>query len=75
MFLLVGQQIAAVIRGLRAYPASTITTAVIVSLGVVLLLRPLWLILTQSLPHTMHTRRGRAAPRDDDHLTGARWSC
>ena len=42
----------------------------IVSLGVVLLLRPLWLILTQSLPHTVHTRRGRAAPRDDDHLTG-----
>ncbi len=70
VFLLVGQQIAAVIRGLRAYPASTITTAVIVSLGVVLLLRPLWLILTQSLPHTVHTRRGRVTPRDDDHLTG-----
>ena len=70
VFLLVGQQIAAVIRGLRAYPATTITTAVIVSLGVVLLLRPLWLVLTQSLPHTVHTRRGRAAPHDDQHLTG-----
>jgi CPA1 family monovalent cation:H+ antiporter len=70
VFLLVGQQIAAVIRGLRAYPVGTIVTAVIVSLGVVLLLRPLWLILTQSLPHTLHVRRGRAASHDDAHLSG-----
>ncbi len=70
VFLLVGQQIAAVVRGLRAYPAATITTAAIVSLGVVLLLRPLWLVLTQSLPHILHTRRRRAAARDDQHLTG-----
>jgi CPA1 family monovalent cation:H+ antiporter len=70
VFLLVGQQIAAVIRGLRAYPLGTIVTAVIVSLAVVLLLRPLWLILTQSLPHTLHVRRGRAASHDDAHLSG-----
>ena len=56
VFLLVGQQIAPVIRGLKAYPAGTIVAAVAVSLGVVLLLRPLWLALTQSLP------RGRAQP-------------
>jgi CPA1 family monovalent cation:H+ antiporter len=70
VFLLIGQQIAPVVRGLRAYPAVTITTAAIVSLGVVLLLRPVWLVLTQSVPNILRTRRGRAAASDDQHLTG-----
>src|SRR6266536_522283 len=69
VFLLVGQQIAPVIRGLKAYPTSTIIAAVAVSLGVVLLLRPLWLALTQSLPRMLRGRMGRAV-RDDRYLSG-----
>jgi monovalent cation/hydrogen antiporter len=64
VFLLIGQQIVPVVRGLRAYPVSTITAAVLVTVGVVVLLRPLWLVLTQHLPGALHTRlglRGRAA--------------
>jgi CPA1 family monovalent cation:H+ antiporter len=69
VFLLVGQQIAPVIRGLKAYPTSTIVAAVAVSLGVVLLLRPLWLAVTQSLPRAVRHRRGRDIP-DDQYLSG-----
>ena len=61
VFLLIGQQIVPVIRGLRPYPASTITAAVLVTVGVVLLLRPVWLILTQHLPGALHTRLGLQA--------------
>jgi len=70
VFLLVGQQIAPVIRGLKAYPVSTILAAVAVSLGVVLLLRPLWLALTQSVPRALNRRLGRAATRGDQYLSG-----
>ena len=74
VFLLIGQQLLPVVRGLKAYPASTITGAVILTLGVVLLLRPLWLLLTQLLPGALHTRLGGAAktgsPRDSRRLRG-----
>ena len=70
VFLLVGQQIAPVIRGLKAYPVSTILAAVAVSLGVVLLLRPLWLALTQSVPRALNRCLGRAATRGDQYLSG-----
>ncbi len=59
VFLLIGQQIVPVVRGLKAYPASTIWAAAAVSLGVVLLLRPLWLATTQSLPRALRRRRGQ----------------
>lgn len=74
VFLLIGQQLLPVVRGLKAYPTSTIAWAVIVTLSVVLLLRPLWLLLTQSLPGALHTRLGGAArtgsPRDSRRLRG-----
>ncbi|MDG4824621.1 Na+/H+ antiporter [Asanoa sp. WMMD1127] len=56
VFLLIGQQLPRVIRGLEQYALSTIVIAVSISVGVVLLLRPLWLLLTQSLPRSLHTR-------------------
>ncbi len=63
VFLLIGQQIVPVIRGLRAYPTSTIATAVTVTVGVVLLLRPVWLALTQHLVRKgPHRRREQALP-------------
>ncbi|GAA4456014.1 Na+/H+ antiporter [Phytohabitans houttuyneae] len=58
VFLLIGQQLPAVVRGLAKYETSTIVVAVAISVGVVLLLRPLWLMLTQSLPRSLHTRLG-----------------
>ncbi|MEU2986402.1 MULTISPECIES: Na+/H+ antiporter [Micromonospora] len=65
VFLLIGQQLPAVMRGLRQYETSTIVIAVAVSVGVVLLLRPAWLILTQWLPRSLHTRLGGVAEQDD----------
>jgi monovalent cation/hydrogen antiporter len=58
VFLLIGQQIGPVVRGLRAYPASTVAVAVAVTVGVVLLLRPLWLVITQHLPGALRMRLG-----------------
>jgi Na+/H+ antiporter len=69
VFLLIGQQAVAVLQGLRAYDTSTIVTATAVTVGVVLLLRPLWLVLTQSLPRQLHLRLG-GDDRDDVRLTG-----
>ncbi|MFF5291935.1 Na+/H+ antiporter [Paractinoplanes globisporus] len=58
VFLLIGQQLPDVVDRLHEYETSTIWIAVGVSVGVVLLLRPLWLALTQLLPRRMHSRLG-----------------
>ena len=56
VFLLIGQQLPNVIRGLGDYATSTIATASAITVGVVLLLRPLWLWLTEHLPQSLHMR-------------------
>ncbi|TFV88919.1 Na+/H+ antiporter [Blastococcus sp. CT_GayMR16] len=56
VFLLIGQQLPTVIRGLGEYETSTIVTASAITVGVVLLLRPLWLWLTEHLPQSLHMR-------------------
>src|SRR5258706_352745 len=53
-----------------ALPAATVVTATVVSLGVVLLLRPLWLVLAQALRGALHRRLGKATARNDHRLTG-----
>ena len=58
VFLMIGQQLPNVVRGLSQYETSTIVIAVAISVGVVLLLRPLFLVLTQMLPIALHTRLG-----------------
>ncbi|GAA4596737.1 CPA1 family monovalent cation:H+ antiporter [Actinoplanes octamycinicus] len=58
VFLLIGQQMRTVIQELDQYETSTIVIALAVTLGVVLILRPLWLVLTQLLPRSLHTRLG-----------------
>jgi monovalent cation/hydrogen antiporter len=68
VFLLIGQQLPEVVRGLDQYSTTTIVVAVGITVGVVLLLRPLWLVLTQSLPRSLHTRLGTGEP--GDRLTG-----
>ncbi|MBE7189318.1 Na+/H+ antiporter [Jatrophihabitans endophyticus] len=62
VFLLIGQQLPEVIDGLHDYPAGTVAVAVVVTVGIVLVLRPLWLVLTQLLPRSLHARLGG----DDD---------
>src|SRR3954453_13346556 len=58
VFLLIGQQMPEGIRGLGQYEISTIVVASSVTVGCMLLLRPLWLLLTESLPRSMHSRLG-----------------
>jgi CPA1 family monovalent cation:H+ antiporter len=58
VFLLIGQQLPGVMDELSQYKTSTIVIAVSITVGVVLLLRPLWLMLTQLLPKSLHTRLG-----------------
>ncbi|MGN9909292.1 Na+/H+ antiporter [Phytohabitans sp. LJ34] len=72
VFLLIGQQLPAVVRGLARYDTSTIVIAVAITVGVVLLLRPLWLMLTQSLPRSLHTWLGSeaAGERQSQRLNG-----
>jgi Na+/H+ antiporter len=60
VFLLIGQQLPPVISGLGAYDTSTIVVAAAITIGCVLLVRPLWLLLTESLPRSMHSRLGGA---------------
>ncbi|OBH55622.1 sodium:proton antiporter [Mycobacterium sp. E2479] len=66
VFLLIGQQLPAMIEGLRGRPPSTIVVAVAVTTAVVLLMRPLWLLFTQSLPRQLHTRLGNVSTNPDD---------
>ena len=74
VFLLIGQQLPAVVGNLAEYSGSTIAIAVAISVGVVLLLRPLWLVLTQLLPRSLHTRLGGedASADEDDGSARAR---
>lgn len=58
VFLLIGQQLPPVVRGLSNYTVGTIAAAAAISVGLVLVLRPLWLMLTQLLPRSLHTRLG-----------------
>ena len=58
VFLLIGQQLPEVIDGLDEYTTGTIWAAAGISVGGALLIRPLWLLLTQSLPRSLHLSLG-----------------
>lgn len=66
VFLVIGQQLPAILHGLRGYQPSTVVVAVAVTTAAVLLVRPLWLLLTQSLPRPLHTRLGNVTGAADD---------
>jgi monovalent cation/hydrogen antiporter len=66
VFLLIGQQLPTVVDELSRYRISTIVIALAITLGVVLLLRPLWLFATQMLPRSLHTRLGGEDAAEDD---------
>ncbi|WP_091202352.1 Na+/H+ antiporter [Micromonospora narathiwatensis] len=72
VFLLIGQQLPTVVRGLHQYDVSTVVAAVAVSVGVVLLLRPAWLVLTQVLPRSLHTRLGGTSDDEPDETSSTR---
>jgi hypothetical protein len=54
-----------VIEGLGQYATSTVVVAAAVTVGCVLLIRPLWLLLTESLPRSLHTRLGGQDRREE----------
>jgi monovalent cation/hydrogen antiporter len=58
VFLLIGQQLPAVIRALGKYSTPTIVAAGCLTVGLVIVLRPAWFILTQSLPRVLRLRLG-----------------
>jgi monovalent cation/hydrogen antiporter len=66
VFLLIGQQLPAVIRGLGEYAPSTVVIASTITLGVMLLVRPLWLWLTEHAPQALHMRLSGTPAADDD---------
>ncbi|GGN19093.1 CPA1 family monovalent cation:H+ antiporter [Actinoplanes campanulatus] len=70
IFLLIGQQLPEVIRGLAGYDAATVVVAVAITVGVTLLLRPLWLVLTLLVPRALHTRWSRGGA---DARASVRW--
>jgi CPA1 family monovalent cation:H+ antiporter len=66
VFLIIGQQFPEVISGLGQYDTSTVVTASLVTVGGVLLVRPLWLLLTEHLPRSLHLRLGGQEPDEGD---------
>lgn len=62
VFLLIGAQLPAVVRGLHTEPAGLTASAIAVTLAAVLVVRPVWLFLTQSVPRILGWRLGHHAP-------------
>jgi CPA1 family monovalent cation:H+ antiporter len=59
VFLLIGQQLPTMLAGLRnEHDTGTVVAATVVTVGAVLLVRPLWLVVTQSVPTWLHARLG-----------------
>ncbi|MEU8821578.1 Na+/H+ antiporter [Actinoplanes sp. NPDC048796] len=71
VFLLIGQQLPEILHGLSAYDTGTVVVAVSITVGVVLLLRPLWLALTLVWPGALRARRSGAGMAEG---RPARWT-
>jgi monovalent cation/hydrogen antiporter len=75
VFLLIGQQLPAVLRGLKTESAGLTTAAIVVTLVAVLLVRPLWLVLTQVIPHYLGWTFGyRNPPLNGREATAVTWA-
>jgi CPA1 family monovalent cation:H+ antiporter len=75
VFLLIGQQLPEVIRGLRDEPPGITVEAVLITLAVVLLVRPLWLVLTQYVPGRLGWRLGDAyRPLNGPEVVAMSWA-
>lgn len=73
VFLLIGQQLPAVVQGLGQYATRTVVVATLVTVGGMLVIRPLWLLLSESLPRSLHTRLGEH-PLSGRELTVLSWA-
>ena len=70
VFLLIGEQLPEVVSRLDRYPVSATVTVTCVTVAVVVLLRPLWLIVTEHAPRALHTRLGgQAALKEADEAS------
>lgn len=68
VFLLLGVQLPSVVAGLSSYPRPTIWLAAGGCVAIVLVLRPLWLVASQSLPRQLHLRLGGSDPHEEVRL-------
>lgn len=64
VFLLIGEQLPAVVRGLRAYPPGVAAAAIGVTVGLVVAIRLAWIVLPSLLP-----RRGGHCATTDPELS------
>jgi CPA1 family monovalent cation:H+ antiporter len=71
VFLLIGQQLPRILQGLSKYPMVTVLSAVGGTLAVVLLIRPLWLLVTQLLPQPLHSRLGGVSGAEPDEMAAS----
>lgn len=67
VFLLIGQQLPSILQDLSPEPTATVVTAALITVGVVLAVRPLWLAVTQLVPSWLHARLGL---RSNERLGG-----
>lgn len=76
VFLLIGQQLPEVVRGLSNESKGSVATAAAITVGVVLLLRPLWLVVTQRVPLRLHARLGTDAgePLNGREIVALSWA-
>jgi len=58
VFLLIGQQLPGILHELRSEPTSRVVVAMVSTVAVVLLIRPVWLAFTQFVPARLHARLG-----------------
>ncbi len=72
VFLLIGEQLPVVLRGLDAFPTSIIAEAAAITVGAVLLVRPAYLVLTQHVPRWLHSQLGSEDTEDGDEVKDAR---
>lgn len=70
VFLLIGQQLPATLRGLHGYSTTTVVVALVATVGVMLVLRPAWLFVNELLPARLHTRLGGQRGESHNHLSG-----
>jgi monovalent cation/hydrogen antiporter len=70
VFLLIGQQLPSILQGLRSYSTTTVAAAAAVTAGLVLVVRPLWLVTVSRLPGWLHARLGGDPQSGNRPLTG-----
>ncbi len=74
VFLLIGQQLPQAIEGLRDERPGTVIAAASVTLGTVLLLRPLYLAFTQLIPRWFGAWLGSGKPLNRREVTAMTWA-